>query len=518
MKEHYLYPGKLFSSSEPVKIRTILGSCVAVALYDPVARVGGLNHYLLAKCPNTENPNPRYGSFAIQGLVKELLARGAERERLKAKVFGGGAVLSQIIPGIDVGQNNVDFAFLELENLKIPVLEKNVLGELGRKIEFDLSSFNVKHEFMASTASGRHEVATSGFSVTTQKQKVRVVIVDDSATVRTIFQKIFDKHGIDVVGVAPDPYAAREVIVKTKPDVVTLDIEMPNMSGVAFLEKLMKHFPLPVVMVSSLDSQGEAAMRAMELGAIEFVEKPSQFDPAVLRNLAEVLVEKVRAAANSEVKINQVSSSKAQSTSLNEQSIVSKYDVKIVAVTGNVGSQDAIKSLIKNNKVDAPPMVISNSTIAPLLKDWLNSVRSSGQCELVIAQDGMSLKMGTIYFAPPGAHLEIAGSSQTGFKCQLIKSSPVDGHLPSGTVLLKSVARVAGRNSVGVVLSGFGRDGVEGLMAIQSQQGTTIVMNPTECSYPYSANFCISGGFADVISNETEMSQILWKLRNDRAA
>ena len=294
MKKLYLYPGQWASLKEPGVIKTILGSCVGVALYDYRMKLGGLNHFLLPNLPSGENPSTRYGDIAISTLIEATLGNGASKKFLQAKVYGGANVLDGVQIGVGIGNRNVETAFRLLEENHIPILESDTGGNTGRIIEMNTQTFEVK---CRQEGEEGKPVDITGFGHLKAVKNVKVVVVDDSLTVRSIFQKIFRQQGIDVVGTAADPFEAREVIVRTKPDVITLDIEMPKMNGIAFLEKLMKHMPMPVVMVSSLGSQGEAALRALELGAVEFIQKPSQYDPQLLRQLGELLAEKVKAAS-----------------------------------------------------------------------------------------------------------------------------------------------------------------------------------------------------------------------------
>ncbi|MBV2168550.1 MAG: response regulator, partial [Bdellovibrio sp.] len=297
MNTHYLFPGKIAAFKEETVISTLLGSCFAVALHDPTTKVGGLNHYLLPEGMPGERENMRYGAHAIPALIEECVRLGANRQKLQAKIYGGGNVISVSHLGDSIGKRNIETAEQMLGDLGIPILEKNVAGEAARTIKLNTATFDVLHN-SSKESSVEKPVDVSGFKPLTVAKGVKVLVVDDSATVRTLFTNIFTKSGLEVVGAAADAYQARELIASKKPDVLTLDIEMPKMSGVMFLEKLMKHHPIPVVMVSSLASSGEAALKSLELGAVEFVHKPSQFDPSVLKDLASMLVDKVRAAAS----------------------------------------------------------------------------------------------------------------------------------------------------------------------------------------------------------------------------
>ncbi len=246
MKNVFLYPGQLVASAEPAKIVTILGSCVAVLLYESERKIGGMCHYLLAKPKDNDVSTSRYGSHAIPKLIEQILMRGGDIKHLKAKIYGGGEVLNNTI-GANIGSDNIRIAKDLLREHKIPILEELVGGKVGCRIEFYTENFQVEHQFHREK---ENEIDLAGTKKQLLVNSAKVLIVDDSATVRNIFSKTLGKSPkIIVVGTAVDAYDARDKIVKLKPDVITLDVEMPRMKGVEFLEKLMAHHPMPVIMV-----------------------------------------------------------------------------------------------------------------------------------------------------------------------------------------------------------------------------------------------------------------------------
>nr|BFD69062.1 hypothetical protein HAGR004_40840 [Bdellovibrio sp. HAGR004] len=349
MNTHYLFPGKFAAFKEETVISTLLGSCVAVAIYDPTTHIGGLNHYLLPEGMPDERPNARYAVSAIPMLIDECVRLGANRSKLQAKIYGGANVISVSNLGDGIGKRNIEVAEKMLRDMGIPIIEKNVAGESARTIKVNTSNFNVVHNSSKESGNVDKPVDVSGFKPLSIAKTVKVLIVDDSATVRTLFTNIFAKSGLEVVGAAADAYQAREMILNKKPDVMTLDIEMPKMSGVMFLEKIMKHHPIPTVMVSSLASTGDAALKSLELGAVEFVHKPSQFDPAVLKDLAGMLVDKVKAAASVNV-LKKIRETPALVTDLKNITtdavkIKKAAELKVIVLGGNAGSATALPAL-----------------------------------------------------------------------------------------------------------------------------------------------------------------------------
>jgi two-component system chemotaxis response regulator CheB len=518
MNSHYLFPGKLAAFDEETIISTLLGSCVAVALYDPVAKVGGLNHYLLPEGGPHDCESSRYGKDAIPMLVEECVRLGAEARRLQAKIYGGGNVISVSSLGEAIGKRNIDLAEKLLAQLRIPIIERNVGGEHARTIKMNSANFEVLHN---SRFEGNSEtpVDVSGFRPlqTASLQTVKVLVVDDSATVRTLFTKIFSSNGLEVVGAAADAYQAREIIVQKKPDVITLDIEMPKMSGVMFLEKIMKHQPIPTVMVSSLASTGEAALKALELGAIEFVHKPSQFDPAVLRDLAETLVSKVRAAAAVNIlrKLKETPNPIAAAGKTTVSAIPRKRaaELKVITVGGNAGSVEALSQFLSGLAADTPPVVIACSTVTHFLEAFVTKIRGRCKVSLNVAKDNEALRMASVYFIPADHHGRISAGA-LGPVLKLEKGAPVASQIPSSNVLFKSAAQAYQKGVYAVLLGGFGSDGVDGLGEVQAKGGVSVVQHPEEAEFPFGPQTAIQKGLADEILGADVIAKHLMQYRN----
>lgn len=512
MKKVFLYPGKLHASRETTEVTTLLGSCVGVAMFDPTTKIGGLNHYLLANVSHGESPNERYGEVAIPQLVDEMVKLGALRSQIRAKVYGGANVLTQIskTEAQAIGTKNIEMATKTLKNLGIPVDEKIVGGSVGCKIIVNTSTFEVKHNFNRNGET--EETDISGYKkVAPIKREIKVLIVDDSATVRTLFSNIFTKNGLKVVGAATDPYEAREMLSQHKPDVMTLDIEMPKMNGVQFLEKVMQHFPVPVVMVSSLGANGPAAMKALELGAVEFVHKPSQFDPAVLRTLGETLIEKIKAAAYvPTLKARPKTDMSAQASVVSTKS---STDIKLALIGGNAGSPDAIERILQKLDADTPPVVISCPTITTFVEAFIDKMKKKCRVSLSVAKDGEILRLGNVYFVPANVHGRIAQKS--GEVCiHLDKGVPMGSQIPSTSVLFKTAASQVGAATYAVLLSGYGGDGVDGLQVIQAKGGVTVTQNPSDAPFPFAPQKAVELGVADSILHADEIANHLYQMRS----
>ena len=517
MNTHYLFPGKFAAFKEETVISTLLGSCVAVAIHDPTTQIGGLNHYLLPEGMPDERPNARYAASAIPMLIDECVRLGANRAKLQAKIYGGANVISVSNLGDGIGKRNIEVAEKMLRDMGIPIIEKNVAGESARTIKVNTSNFNVVHNSSKDAGNVDKPVDVSGFKPLSIAKTVKVLIVDDSATVRTLFTNIFTKSGLEVVGAAADAYQARELILNKKPDVMTLDIEMPKMSGVMFLEKIMKHYPIPTVMVSSLASTGDAALKSLELGAVEFVHKPSQFDPAVLKDLAGMLVDKVRAAASVNVikKIREAPAPVADLKNITTDSLKIKKaaELKVIVLGGNAGSATALENFVKGLAADTPPVVVACSTVANFATAFISKLKLGSKVTPVLAKDGEFLRMGCVYIIPTDYHGKITQGVH-GPALNLVKGPPVSSQLPSSTVLFQSAAQCYAKGVYAILLGGFGSDGVEGLTEVQKRGGVTVVQHPEEAQFPYGPQKAIELGVADEILKAEMLAQHLMQYRN----
>jgi two-component system chemotaxis response regulator CheB len=514
MSDVFVYPGQLTACRESSRIKTILGSCVSVAFWDSRTRVGGLCHYLLPVPTPGAVPSARYGSFAIPELLQRMLELGAQREHIQAKVYGGGNVVNHLnrLDG-NIGDRNIEEAHAQLKKLRIPIIETNTGGNKGRLITMDTSNFTVDHRFSDGPREGE---TLSGTTLVRPRERIKVLIVDDSATVRTLFTKALSQSShIEVVGAATDPFDAREKIIALKPDVITLDIEMPRMNGVAFLEKLMQHHPMPVVMVSSLGADGEAAQKALELGAVEFVQKPSQYDPALLSELGEILIQKIVAASTAQLKTPPVSLKTTAAARPALDSGMPSHALRLITVGGNVGCSDPLAAMIRGLASDTPPVVVSASTISSFIGTFTQRLQPTCRVELQILRlEETPLSMGKVYFATADSHVTIHRTPAGGLVARLEKGGPFFGQKPSSEKLFHSAAEAASGAVCGILLSSFSADGITGLLKIRETGGITIVQNPDECSFNATPAAAIEKGAADYILSAGDISDCIMQLRN----
>ncbi|NTE85376.1 protein-glutamate O-methylesterase CheB [Agrobacterium rubi] len=306
----------------------------------------------------------------------------------------------------------------------------------------------------------------------------RVLVVDDSPTMRGLISAVLKADpDVHVVGQAGNAMEARAAIKELNPDVVTLDIEMPEMNGLEFLEKIMRLRPMPVIMVSTLTHRGAgASLAALEIGAFDCVEKPAPGDSRPFGDLAE----KVKAAARSQHQSYRNVGSERPPTP--QPMAVSDYRVgrKIVAIGSSTGGVEALIAVLQKFPANCPPTVITQHMPSTFTKSFAE--RLNRLCAPVVeeATDGARLQTGKIYLAPGGErHLQVVNHAAP--SCRLLEKEPVNGHRPSVDVLFDSVAELAGRNAVGVILTGMGRDGAAGLLKMRHAGARTVGQNEKTC-------------------------------------
>ena len=307
--------------------------------------------------------------------------------------------------------------------------------------------------------------------MTTGKVPVRVLIVDDSSLIRQMLSMLLSADpDIEVVGTAPDPFVARDKIKELNPDVVTLDVEMPRMDGLSFLRKIMELRPLPVVMISSLtQANADVTIKALEAGAVDFVAKPTADIADSMEALGTELRTKVKSAARVRVRARS-----SQPTKLVPgRSAAFGSTTSIVFVGASTGGVEALMHLLLGFPADCPPILITQHMPERFTLSFAQRLNNECAMTVVEAVHNQPVEAGHVYIAPGSHHLEIARNGNR-LACRLHDGESVSGHRPSVDVLFRSAARVVGRNAVGVILTGMGKDGAEGLLEIRQAEGMTL--------------------------------------------
>jgi two-component system, chemotaxis family, protein-glutamate methylesterase/glutaminase len=316
--------------------------------------------------------------------------------------------------------------------------------------------------------------------------QVRVLVVDDSAVMRRLLSDILKSDPmIDVVGSAPDPYVAREKIKQLNPDVLTLDVEMPRMDGLVFLRNIMRLRPMPVVMCSSLTQHGaEVTLEALSLGAVDFVAKPGVDVEHGLKEAAQEIIDKVKSAAGAKVRAwvdpatLQVEEKHDAGAVIEKRSAPSKFMTtdRVIAIGASTGGTEAIKDVLMGLPADSPGVVITQHIPRAFSGPFARRMNDCCALNVCEAEDGQLILPGHAYIAPGDQHLLVTRSGAR-YYCQLIDGPKVNRHRPSVDVLFRSVAQSAGRNSLGVILTGMGDDGARGLLEMREAGAPTLAQD-----------------------------------------
>jgi two-component system, chemotaxis family, protein-glutamate methylesterase/glutaminase len=312
-------------------------------------------------------------------------------------------------------------------------------------------------------------------------RRIRVLIVDDSALVRQMLEAGLQRDtGLEVVGTAADPFIARDKIIELRPDVLTLDVEMPRMDGVEFLRKLMPQYPIPVVMVSSLTEKGKSiTLEALEAGAVDYVFKPAA-DRA--RKLSEIMLElatKIKIAANANLS-HWKNDRKSFPATVKSSASLSESTDKVIAIGASTGGTEALKVLLSALPVTTPGIVVVQHMPGGFTKMFADRLDQICAMQVVEAKDGDRILNGKILIAPGGYQCRVKRSGgQYTVQCTL--EDKFSGHCPSVDILFQSVSQQVGRNAVGVILTGMGSDGAQGLKAMRAAGSHTLGQDEASC-------------------------------------
>lgn len=320
-------------------------------------------------------------------------------------------------------------------------------------------------------------------------KKISVVVVDDSALVRSLLSEIINRQpDMACIGTAADPFAAREVIRSLNPDVITLDVEMPRMDGISFLERLMRLRPMPVIMVSTLTERGaDVTLRALELGAVDFVAKPRAGLADGLQQLSVDITDKIRMASRVRV-LKQLSFTAAPPGTAPSASVArieparvgSLASEKFIFIGASTGGTEATREVLQDLPEDCPPVLITQHMPAGYTQNYARRLDTLTRIQVKEAQHQERLKTGHAYIAPGGQHLRIGrvGGAPVAL---LSEDDPVNRHRPSVEVLFESAARVVGPHAVGIMLTGMGGDGARAMRLMKDSGAYNIAQSEETC-------------------------------------
>lgn len=355
-------------------------------------------------------------------------------------------------------------------------------------------------------------------------KKIRVLVVDDSALVRSLLTEILNKQAdIECVGAANDPLIAREMIRELDPDVITLDVEMPKMDGLEFLSRLMRLRPMPVVMISTLTERGaEVTMRALELGAIDFVAKPRIGLVDGIRELSASIVEKVRIASKAKIRRHaempsgggQFAQNPIPSPSASVGLVGHVSTEKLVCIGASTGGTEAIKEVLMRMPSNAPGIVITQHMPPGFTASF--AARLNSLCQIVVQEaiNGQRILPGHAYIAPGGKQFRVDRSGAN-YVCIVEEGEPVNRHKPSVEVLFLSVAKAAGRNAIGLMLTGMGGDGAKAMKTMKDAGSYNFVQDEASCVVFGMPREAIQAGAADEVLPLADMAEaVLTRLKS----
>ncbi|MCT9812646.1 chemotaxis response regulator protein-glutamate methylesterase [Acidovorax sp. Be4] len=359
--------------------------------------------------------------------------------------------------------------------------------------------------------------------------KTRVIVVDDSALVRSLLSEIINRQtDMECIGTANDPLIAREMIREMNPDVITLDVEMPRMDGIDFLGRLMRLRPMPVLMISTLTERGaEVTMKALELGAVDFVAKPRVGVANGLSDLASEIVDKIRVAAVARVHRTLAAAPAptggpaarpSQTPPASQAPLLGRLSTeKIIAIGASTGGTEAIREVLTHLPADCPAIVITQHMPPGFTTSFAARLNSLCQIKVKEAEDGERILPGHAYIAPGGKHFSI-NRSGANYVAVIDDAAPVNRHKPSVEVLFRSVAACAGRNAVGVMLTGMGADGAVAMREMKLAGSYNYVQDEASCIVFGMPREAIAHGAADEVLPLTQIAPaLLTRLRTGNA-
>ncbi|MFW7380200.1 MAG: chemotaxis-specific protein-glutamate methyltransferase CheB [Oligoflexus sp.] len=509
-------------TESPSIITTVLGSCVSVCLYSTSGSIAAINHYALPYLTAKKDDDLyRYGNVSLKTMIETVLrAPNITPKHLRAKLVGGASIKGYGVVNGDVGEANVRIAQEILAAYNIEIVGSDTGGKDGRKVLFytDIGKVRVcrlqqeKHSPIdRKNQNFKPTIAKAPFP---EKKKIKVLIVDDSKTIQALLQKIFHQDpDIQVVGVANHAIEAEKILKFQDVDVMTLDIHMPIMDGVTFLENLMKTRPLPVVMVTSLNIESShEVLRALELGAVDYIQKPKMNE---LMLTSDIICEKVKSAGSAHIQTK-----RQKNFQVFNKAKKAAYQSKepIIAIGASTGGTEAIKNVLTALPEDIPPIVIVQHIPPIFSKAYANRLNDICPFAVKEADDNDRVLAGRVLIAPGGLQMYLE-ADRDGFFVRLRDDPPVNRHKPSVDALFHSVAKETNGHAIGVLLTGMGNDGAKGLLELKQRACLTIAQDENSSVVFGMPKEAIRMGAVDhILDIEDIPFRIMQLLRNKKRA
>lgn len=484
--------GELFTSDKPVIVDTVLNSpCMAVCLFLPGTDAGGMVHYAMPTAPAEVDKRSQlnYGDRAIETLVHALQTlTGQPATAFSAKIVGGAKNPSSRSTKFNTGDDNIKVAKKMLAQFKIKIIGEDVGGESDRQALFHVSGGRLQvAPLEKATAVTMTTPLNSQTPVTaaakpndrkpaaSEDRKRKVLIVDDSKTIRDLLVRVLSEDSqLEIIGTAINPIEAQEMLKTLKPDVITLDIHMPEMTGVEWLEKLLPRMAIPVVMITSLQLQdGNEVFKALELGAVDYIQKPVLNE---IKEMAPIIREKVKSASFAKVKVAR----RRTTVTVSDIPLGTMDQNILIAIGASTGGTEALKDVLTRLPKDIPPIVIVQHIPAVFSKAFADRLNMICPFEVLEAKDGDEVKPGRVLIAAGGTQMAVEKSGK-GYVVRVNDDAPMNRHKPSVDYLFNSVAHVVGGKSIGVILTGMGADGAQGLLKMKEAGSRTLGQDEESC-------------------------------------
>ncbi len=481
MEKVNIGPGQIYASAQDIVIRTVLGSCIAVCIYDKKQRCGGMNHFMLPQAnSHTPKTNPlNYAFPAIQELLREMKHRfHAKKIDLIAKIFGGAQTQTEGDSIYEVGQKNILEAKKILQSFGIPILVERTGGTTGLEVEFLPASGAVRARAIQKSQDNLRSLVS-----VPKSEPVKVLIVDDSKTVRSILKKVISSdERLAVVGEAVDPIEAENFRRYNKVDVITLDINMPKMDGVTYLKSYIKANPTPTIMITdySLNDSGPV-LNALEAGAFDYIQKPNFQELDLLKS---ELCNLILSAHDQNLKSSE-SSKKTLPMCSGQEPTHPSYERNLekfmVIIGASTGGTEAIKALLLTLPAQIPPIVIVQHIPPVFSKAFANRLNELCPFGVKEAEDGDIIKPNFVYIAPGGQQMKIQDSGGKEY-ILLTDDPPLNRFKPSVDYLYQSALKIKSKKVIAVLLTGMGADGAIGLLNLKQKGAQTIAQDEKTCA------------------------------------
>lgn len=452
--------GELFLAKEPTVINTEVGSGICVCLFSADGLGGGVVHFALAentdkKTDKKAETSLKYGHFAVPQLISRVAKLlGVLPKQLKAKIVGGAGSETN-----KHSKENILLAKKILSNHQIPIVGEDIGGPAHREIVFN-------------TGSGR---LLSACLKPEEKSKIKVLIVDDSKTIRDLLAKILmEDPKIEIVGQAMDPFEAEAILQKIRPDVITLDVHMPRMTGVQWLKKSLPKFKLPVVMITSLElKDGNEVFEALELGAVDYIQKPSMKELSVV---SPIIREKIVNASLAKVSVPETVKKFVPMPKM-EYGFDSNT---LITIGSSTGGTEALRRVLLALPKDIPPIVIVQHIPPVFSKAFADRMNSLCPFEVKEAESGDQVLSNRVLVAPGGTQMKVVKRG-AGLFVEITDDPPMNRHKPSVDYLFNSIAQLKGSQTIGVILTGMGADGAKGLLSLKEKGARTLSQDEASC-------------------------------------